>query len=180
MSKIYTKTGDDGTTWCGSRVSKAAPICEAVGTLDELNASLGVVMTLELGGTAYKMFHAIQHDLFEIGGEVAFGRPSGAWAGRMAEMEAAIDEFTEKMPPLTNFVLPGGSQVAAHLHHARTVCRRAERRVVVIEGVRGEVFVYLNRLSDLLFTYARWANGQGRFDTVWRPAKPAEGGTSAA
>lgn len=171
MSKIYTKAGDGGYTWCGGQVRKDAAVCEVVGTLDELNAEIGLAIACL--STIYDLdtqtfLGKVQGDLFEIGAEVAFGKVSEAWSGRVAEMEAEIDRMTAEMPPLANFILPGGYGGAPNLHVARAVARRAER-LLVGSGCRAAVITYLNRLSDLLFTQARYANDQGKSDIIWEP-----------
>lgn len=180
--KIYTKTGDGGETglFGGDRVSKASSRVDAYGEVDELNSVLGVVRTAHLGGAAPDAFDAllatIQSRLFDVGAELANakGRDLGIPLvddTDITQMEQAIDEAEEEVPPLKTFVLPGGSKLAADLHVARTVCRRAERRVVALAAeaeVRLEVIRYLNRLSDLLFTLARLANVRaGLSDVPW-------------
>jgi cob(I)alamin adenosyltransferase len=179
--KIYTKTGDDGTTglYGGARVKKASLRVEAYGTVDELNAVLGVARAggLERGMDA--LLAQIQVDLFTLGAELAcvpgkedkLGMPllGDADAERL---EKAIDDGEARLTPLATFILPGGSVAAAHLHLGRTVCRRAERAVLAVEApnVRGALVVYLNRLSDLLFVLARVANVvAGEKDVPWVP-----------
>ncbi|CAN5845233.1 cob(I)yrinic acid a,c-diamide adenosyltransferase [soil metagenome] len=187
--KIYTRTGDRGETglFGGGRVSKDHTRVEAYGEVDELNSLLGVVVVaLEDAGEAEiaGRLRRIQADLFTLGANLATpraeegGRASahvpGLPAERIAEMESWIDAAEEELEPLRSFILPGGSQAAALLHLARTVCRRAERRVVTLAHqaqVEEEVIVYLNRLSDLLFTLARLANRRvGMHDIPWVPA----------
>lgn len=186
--KIYTRTGDRGETglFGGGRVFKDHTRVEAYGEVDELNSVLGVVVAsledareAEIAGR----LRQIQADLFTLGANLATpraeegGRASahipGLPAERIAEMESWIDAAEEELEPLQSFILPGGSQAAALLHLARTVCRRAERRVVTLAHqaqVEEEVIVYLNRLSDLLFTLARLANRRGgRQDIPWVP-----------
>ena len=180
--KIYTKTGDSGETglFGGERVSKASARVDAYGEVDELNSVLGVVRTAHLGGAVPDDFDAllatIQSRLFDLGAELANakGKDLGIPLVQdtdIAQMEQAIDKAEEEVPPLKTFVLPGGSKLAADLHVARTVCRRAERRVVALAAeaeVRLEVIRYLNRLSDLLFTLARLANvREGLSDVPW-------------
>jgi len=169
--RIYTKTGDAGETglFGGARVRKDDPRVEACGTLDELNAVLGLVRSLEGLDVAIDAGLArVQGELFALGAELStdpaksdrvavplLGEAEVGW------LETAIDASETELPPLTQFILPGGSPAAAALHHARTVCRRAERRVVTLQHearVRGEVGRYVNRLSDLLFSWARLAN----------------------
>ena len=173
---IATKTGDDGSTGMmfNRRVPKTHSQVEAYGSVDELNAALGLALSL-IGGAhaeAEAMLLRIQADLFELGAELAdpAGRPR-TQAARVAELEAEIDRLTERLAPLKNFILPGGSPKAAALHLARTICRRAERSVVALAreaAVSPAIVKYLNRLSDLLFVLARAANAQaGRPDIKW-------------
>ncbi|MGH9465310.1 MAG: cob(I)yrinic acid a,c-diamide adenosyltransferase [Thermoanaerobaculia bacterium] len=182
-AKIYTKTGDDGATALGSglRVGKDAPRIEACGAVDELNAALGIALAGSLSGELAERLGAVQHELFELGAELAVpeeargGRELPAIAARHVEaLERAIDELASQLPPLTRFILPGGSPGAAALHQARTACRRAERRVVALsrqERVGAPLICYLNRLSDLLFTSARFENqAKGGGDVPWRRA----------
>jgi len=178
--KIYTKTGDDGDTglFGGARVSKASARVEAYGTVDELNAVLGVARAAGLPGDLDGLMGSVQSDLFTLGAELATvaGKESSLGIPLLdekdtARLEAAIDESEATLAPLKNFVLPAGTQGAAALHLARTVCRRAERAVVGLpegEGARAELKVYLNRLSDLLFSLARQVNHRaGVEDVPW-------------
>jgi cob(I)alamin adenosyltransferase len=180
--KIYTRTGDDGTTglFGGARVRKDDARVEAYGTVDELNACLGVARAAGVPEGMDGLLGQIQQDLFVLGAELACvpGKEEsmkmallGAEDG--ARLERAIDEAEEGLPVLRNFVLPGGTAAAAALHVGRTVARRAERRVLEASAqapVRAELLVYLNRLSDLLFVLARRANHQaGVEDIPWRP-----------
>jgi cob(I)alamin adenosyltransferase len=179
--KIYTKTGDSGDTglFGGPRVSKDSPRIEAYGTVDELNSALGVARAQLAPGEVEALVAEIQHDLFALGAQLATPDPAAHGTalvgGRQIEkLERAIDRFQERLAPLGEFVLPAGAPSAAALHLARTVCRRAERRVVSLtraasEPVAGEPLVYLNRLSDLLFVLARFENqAAGRPDEAWR------------
>ncbi|MBI4208493.1 MAG: cob(I)yrinic acid a,c-diamide adenosyltransferase [Deltaproteobacteria bacterium] len=171
--KIYTKTGDRGETGLadGSRVRKDHPWVEAYGHVDELNALLGWVCSVTDHEETRKELEQIQRDLFTIGARLADPRPGAKAkekailkAGRVEELEKAIDRWEERLPKLKNFILPGGTQTAALLHYARTVCRHAERRVVSLDD-REEmtpIVVYLNRLSDYLFVLARWENFQAK------------------
>jgi cob(I)alamin adenosyltransferase len=181
--KIYTRTGDDGTTglFGGGRVKKASLRVEAYGTVDELNAALGVARATKLPESIDAVLAEVQVDLFALGAELAcvpgkeekLGMPLLS-SEEGARLERAIDAAEEGLPPLTSFVLPGGTPQAAALHLARTVCRRAERAVLAIEEApsRAEVVVYLNRLSDLLFVLARRANHvAGVVDVPWAPRK---------
>ena len=168
--KIYTKTGDKGETglFGGARVSKAADRVDAYGEVDELNSAIGVARAAGLVDEADALLATVQSALFDLGAELATapGREDKLTlpkvdAADIAELEQAIDSFEAPLEPLKTFVLPGGSPAAAHLHLARCVCRRAERRVVWLaqtEALRDETVQYLNRLSDLLFTLARHAN----------------------
>jgi cob(I)alamin adenosyltransferase len=180
--KIYTKTGDKGDTglFGGGRVPKAHVRVEAYGTVDELNASLGAALTSVSDDEIRTGLSRIQHDLFNLGSSLATpGSESGTAkpatpaipSPRVGEMEDWIDSATQETPELRAFVLPGGSAGAASLHLARTVCRRAERAVVRLsleEPVASEVIQYLNRLSDLLFAWARLENSRkGIPDVLW-------------
>jgi cob(I)alamin adenosyltransferase len=179
--KIYTKTGDAGDTglFGGPRVSKDAPRIEAYGTVDELNSALGVVRAQLEAGEINDLVARIQHELFDLGAQLATPNPAAhqtalVGARHIAALEAAIDRFEAGLEPLKQFILPGGTPAAAGLHLARAVCRRAERRVVTLahassEPVAGDILVYLNRLSDLLFVLARAVNRQaGRGDEPWQ------------
>ena len=182
--KIYTRTGDAGDTalFGGGRVSKDHHRVAAYGTVDELNASVGMAVALVSDEEVRDRLSRVQHDLFAIGAVLATiapqedrARPKGLPelpTERIAEMEAWMDAATEELPPLRAFILPGGGAGAAALHLARTVCRRAERAVVhlaTLEQVEEGIVVYLNRLSDLLFTFARLENARaGQGDVEWR------------
>lgn len=182
--KIYTRTGDAGDTalFGGGRVSKDHHRVAAYGTVDELNASVGMAVALVSDDQVRNRLSGVQHDLFAIGAVLATiapqedrPRPKGLPElpmERIAEMEAWMDAATEELPPLRAFILPGGGAGAAALHLARTVCRRAERAVVhlaTLEQVEEGIVVYLNRLSDLLFTFARLENARsGEGDVEWR------------
>jgi cob(I)alamin adenosyltransferase len=182
--KIYTRTGDDGTTslYGGRRVSKADGRVEAYGTVDEANSVLGMARASNLDPWSDGVVEAMQRDLFTLGAEVASGRNASSklsmpliGAGDVARLEAAIDTAEEQLAPLTSFILPGGSPAASALHLGRTVMRRAERSLVALAGseeVRREVIEYVNRASDLLFVLARRANhGTGVSDVPWVPNK---------
>ncbi len=179
--KIYTKTGDDGQTglFGGPRVGKDAPRIEAYGTVDELNSCLGVARACQLPAELDAVVAAIQNELFALGAQLATPNPAAhhtALVGpkQIAALEQAIDRFEVGLAPLTQFILPGGTMPAAQLHLARTVCRRAERRLVSLmhasaEPIAAELLVYLNRLSDLLFVLARAANHRaGVSDVPWQ------------
>jgi cob(I)alamin adenosyltransferase len=181
-SRIYTRTGDSGDTslFGGGRVAKSHPRVAAYGDIDELNSVLGVARAAEPADFFAGLFEAIQRDLFSIGGHLATPDPGKVRKAlekavlsstRVSEFEAAMDEADRELAPLTAFVLPGGTEKAARLHVARAVCRRAERSVVALsrdEDVPPDFLVYLNRLSDLLFTMARVANHRaGVGDVTW-------------
>jgi cob(I)alamin adenosyltransferase len=179
--KIYTKTGDDGTTglYRGGRVRKDDPRIEACGTIDELNAHVGLVRAANAPPDIDDLLAIVQNELFDLGAELATPRPLAVGLTVVGEpqiqsLEAAIDRFDAKLQPLKNFVLPGGTPAAAALHLARTVCRRAERRVITLaaqpaENISPQIVVYLNRLSDLLFVLARTANAvDGLAEMEWR------------
>jgi cob(I)alamin adenosyltransferase len=181
--KIYTKTGDDGTTglFGGSRVPKASPRVEAYGTVDETNAAIGVARAAKLETSIDAVLAQVQVDLFTLGAELACvpGKEEKLKMTLLAKsdaerLERAIDEAEHGLPALKTFVLPGGTPQAAALHLARTVCRRAERVVLALvdSPPRAELVIYLNRLSDLLFTLARKANHVQNVDDVpWAPRK---------
>jgi cob(I)alamin adenosyltransferase len=180
MSRIYTRTGDSGETglFGGGRVRKDDPRVEAYGTVDELNAVLGVArQSLEsesMWAQIDQFVVRVQHQLFNLGAELATPQPTAHGTNLVADadiawLEESIDAWEQDLAPLRTFILPGGSPAAAHLHWARTVCRRAERLVVELaarESIRGEVVRYLNRLSDALFVAARAANGLAGIDDV--------------
>ena len=161
LSKIYTRTGDDGTTGLGdgSRVEKDSLRVEAYGTVDEANSAIGIVLACSsVADPIRKCLVQVQHDLFELGGELCIPGHSAVQAEFIERLENDLDSCNADLPPLKDFILPGGGQAAAACHLARTVVRRAERRVNSLmkeELVRDEVLGYLNRLSDLLFVIAR-------------------------
>jgi cob(I)alamin adenosyltransferase len=179
--KIYTRTGDDGTTglFGGGRVKKASRRVDAYGTVDELNAAIGVARATKLDPESEGVLAEVQVDLFTLGAELACvpGREEKLAmpllsAEHATRLERAIDAAEAHLAPLTTFVLPGGSPQAAALHLARTVCRRAERDVLALDDApaRPEIVVYLNRLSDLLFVLARRANVEAKVtDVPWAP-----------
>jgi cob(I)alamin adenosyltransferase len=179
--KLYTKTGDDGTTglFGGDRVKKASLRVDAYGTVDETNAAIGVARAATLDPFSDDVLARVQTDLFTLGAELACVPGKEAKLGMKLldaaaaeELEKAIDKAEEGLPPLKSFVLPGGSAQAAALHLARTVSRRAERSVLALEDApaRKELVIYLNRLSDLLFVLARKANATlGIHDVPWTP-----------
>ena len=191
LNKIYTKTGDDGTTGLvgGIRVRKDDPRVEAYGAVDEANAAVGVVLTYccqhadpKLGESLRGHLDKIQHELFDLGADLATpltadeqpGTKLRIVASQTERLERTIDEYNDHLAPLNSFVLPGGSALSAALHVARTVARRAERHMVAVQGaapgtVNDEAVRYINRLSDLLFVFCRVANDHGKTDVLWKP-----------
>lgn len=175
--KIYTRTGDSGETslFAGGRVAKDDARLHAYGTVDELNAILGLVLASNMHPDLAETMRRIQRELFTVGSDLATPLDaSPEWIHRLdgkftERLERDIDQFEAELPPLKNFILPGGTQAAAFLHQARTVCRRAERWVVTIkEEVNPHVLIYLNRLSDWLFVLARVENARaGVEETIW-------------
>ncbi|HEY2051137.1 MAG TPA: cob(I)yrinic acid a,c-diamide adenosyltransferase [Caulobacteraceae bacterium] len=185
LNRIYTRTGDGGRTRLvtGETVSKASPRVTAYGETDELNAVLGLVrLELSSAPDLDAMLGRIQNDLFDLGADLATPEgPPGrvdlrVAPAQVARLEAEIDALNADLEPLKSFILPGGSRASALFHLARTVCRRAERSASAFveteggAGVHAEAVRYLNRLSDLLFVAARWANDCGRADVLWVPA----------
>jgi len=184
LTRIYTKTGDDGTTGLsdGSRVSKSDSRIEAYGTVDELNAVVGLSVCSAREASApsefVELLEAIQHDLFDLGADLATpGEPENALRVTPEQgerLEKAIDRLNADLEPLSSFVLPGGSEFASWLHLARTVCRRAERAIVTLaqeSPVGDAALIYINRLSDFFFVLARRANSGGSGDVLWIPGK---------
>ena len=177
LTKIYTRTGDGGTTGLsdGSRVKKDAARIEAIGAVDELNSALGVLLAEELPDAVRACLIDAQHDLFDLGGELS--KPGHTLISRthVTRLEALLDRFNASLPPLKDFILPGGTRAGALAHVARTVCRRAERRLVTLsrkEKTAPVMIAYLNRLSDLLFVLARVLNRHaGRGDVLWQQGK---------
>lgn len=182
--RIYTRTGDDGQTglYGGGRVNKDDARIEAYGTVDELNAALGLVRASEVPEEVDQVLHTVQNELFSLGAELATPQPDEHGTRfvdpkEIKRLEASIDRFDGSLPPLTQFILPSGSQAASALHLARCICRRAERRVVTFSGQNTEVsplvVEYLNRLGDLLFVLARGVNvGKGVADQPWTRPDP--------
>lgn len=175
--KIYTKTGDSGTTslFSGGRVSKTHLRVEAYGTVDELNSHLGMVRALDASDGTRTRLESVQNQLFRLGSDLATPLSARAdWLVRIGQeeidwLESDIDAMTDELPQLKQFILPGGTPAAAQIHIARTVCRRAERRAVALaetDDIGEYVVVYLNRLSDWLFTLARWENLQAGADEI--------------
>lgn len=181
LNKIYTRTGDDGTTGLvdGSRLPKDAPRMAAIGDVDELNATLGVV-ALHLEGEALALVRMIQNDLFDLGADLATPgddfTPSEMTlrivSSQITRLEDELDAMNAELAPLTSFILPGGSAAGAALHIARTTCRRAERSAVAAAkavSLNPQALAYLNRLSDYLFVMGRAVNGNGAMDILWVP-----------
>lgn len=177
LTRIYTRTGDDGTTGLadGSRVGKDVVRVDAMGEVDELNSAIGVLLAEDLPEAIRSRMTAIQHDLLDAGGELCLPGHTLIDTGHVARLEEALDALNAALPPLKDFVLPGGSRAAAAAHVARTVCRRAERALVALsrdEAVSPLLLQYLNRLSDLLFVSARVLNRHaGGDDVLWEQGK---------
>lgn len=185
LNKIYTRTGDDGSTALGSgeRRPKYDLRISAYGTVDETNASIGVVrLHLSELPELDAMLALVQNDLFDLGADLAVPERHGkaerlrVLATQVDRLERDIDTINDKLAPLTSFVLPGGTAAAAHLHVSRTICRRAERLMVELAALPGETVTpaaikYMNRLSDLLFVASRAANGFGAGDVLWVPGQ---------
>ena len=178
LSKIYTRTGDDGTTGLGdgSRVDKDHPRVEAYGTVDELNSLIGMILSYDVPQEVRDELTGVQHRLFDLGGELCVPGRNVIDQHDVTQLEAVLDRLNDGLEPLREFILPGGASVAAVCHVARTVCRRAERRVVTLareDQVNRYTVNYLNRLSDLLFVIARHLNAQlGKADELWQPRGP--------
>jgi cob(I)alamin adenosyltransferase len=184
LSRIYTKTGDQGETALGdaSRVPKNHPRVAAYGEVDELNAVLGLLLAQEANVPEADLLRSIQNDLFDVGADLCLPQDAAEVPGKhlrvqpeqCERLERAIDRLNAELAPLTSFVLPGGSVLSAWCHLARTVCRRAERAIVTlaqVEPINPQVIIYLNRLSDLLFVLARIFNSKGQKDVLWVPGK---------
>ena len=173
LSKIYTRTGDDGSTGLGdgARVSKdSARVC-AYGTVDEANSAIGLVLASDLPEDVRAVLVSVQHQMFDLGGELCIPGHAAIFDADIDRLEQQLDHHNADLPPLKDFILPGGGLAAAHCHLARTICRRAEREVVTLsrhDAVRPEAIRYLNRLSDLLFVLARvLARASGHGETLW-------------
>lgn len=200
ITRVYTRTGDKGSTRLvgGQELAKNAPRIEAYGTVDELNAVLGVARTFcerspgpaEAVAEVSRILKAVQNDLFSVGADLAT-QPADRWEGMyrvgdadVARLEGWCDRLNGELPPLEEFVIPGGGPVGAFLHQARTVCRRSERRLVALMELEPEVgdgcLIYLNRLSDLLFVLSRWAaKALGEPEYQWEQPGRGPGGESA-
>ena len=177
LTKIYTRTGDEGSTGLadGTRVAKDAARIEAMGAVDELNSSLGVLLAESLPDDVRACLTDIQHDLFDLGGELSVPGHTIVGPAHVARLEALLEKFNGALPPLKDFILPSGSRTASLAHVARTVCRRAERRVVALshsENLAPALVPYLNRLSDLMFVLGRTLNRRsGGSDVLWQQGK---------
>jgi cob(I)alamin adenosyltransferase len=176
LSKIYTRTGDKGATGLGGgvRVDKDHPRVEAFGTVDELNSVIAMVLACELPDDVRAVLIDVQNDLFDLGSELAQPGTQLLPEEYVTRLEQILDRFNDALPPLQEFILPGGGMAAAHCHLARTVCRRAERRVVTLgksETINPSSLHYLNRLSDLLFVLARVLARANDGEVLWQPGK---------
>ncbi len=178
LSKIYTRTGDDGTTGLGdgSRVPKDSLRIEAIGTVDELNSQLGVLRAQPLPTDTDTLLAEIQHSLFDLGGELSIPGREAITPRHVEGLEQALDQLNDELTPLQEFILPGGTLAAATAHVARSVCRRAERCLIRLhhdQSLSLQAIGYLNRLSDLLFVLARHLNhSQQSGDVLWQPGRP--------
>ena len=174
LSKIVTRTGDAGTTGLGdgSRVAKDSPRIAAIGEVDELNSTIGLLLAEPLPAPVVRCLTSVQHDLFDLGGELSVPGYSAVTGAHVTRLEEAVDAFNADLAPLKEFILPAGTRAAALAHVARTVCRRAERalvRLAATDPVSDAARRYLNRMSDLLFVLARTLNrAAGRPDVLWK------------
>ncbi|MBP6798317.1 MAG: cob(I)yrinic acid a,c-diamide adenosyltransferase [Luteimonas sp.] len=174
LSKIYTRTGDDGSTGLGdgTRTAKDSARVNAYGTVDEANSTIGLLLAAELPDAVRELLTSIQHQLFDLGGELCIPGHAAIQDADVDLLEAQLDRYNDPLPPLKDFILPGGGEAAARCHVARTVVRRAERDTVALsraEAVRPQAIRYLNRLSDLLFVLARvLARAGGHGEVLWR------------
>jgi cob(I)alamin adenosyltransferase len=184
LDRIYTKSGDEGKTSLGSgrRVPKTDPRIVAYGGVDELNSVIGVAIAAGVPHPLSARLTHVQNDLFDLGADLCVPESTGpipaeplrVVAAQVATLEGWIDEATAQLTPLKSFVLPGGTLASAHLHQARTVCRRVEigvLRLAESEPINPQTVIYLNRLSDLLFVWARLCNDAGKSDVLWTPGK---------
>lgn len=175
LSKIYTKTGDKGTTGLsdGSRVTKSHVRITAIGDVDELNSVIGIILTQEINNDVRSVLTRIQHQLFNLGGELSLPGYQLIQKQHVTYIENQLDKLNKDLPQLKDFILPGGTLTASFTHQARSVCRRAERSLVALqekEAVSECMLQYLNRLSDFLFVLARHINKlSGQPDVLWRP-----------
>ena len=187
LHRIYTRSGDSGETTLGDgqRVAKTHPRISAYGGVDELNSVLGIALAAGVPDDLARRLQHVQNDLFDLGADLCVPEsdepsehpPLRITSAQVETLERWIDQCTERLEPLTSFVLPGGTPAAAHLHLARTVCRRVEidvLRLSELETLNRQTSIYLNRLSDLLFVMARLCNNEGRADVLWVPGKSRE------
>jgi cob(I)alamin adenosyltransferase len=180
LSKIYTRTGDAGTTGLGdgTRVAKDSVRIAAIGDVDELNSMIGILQTEALGANIHAVLRAIQHDLFDLGGELCMPGHAMMKAEHVTALETQLDAWNDTLPPLKEFILPGGSRAAAYCHLARTICRRAERTMISLnshEKITTISLQYINRLSDLLFVLCRILNNEaGVPDVHWNNEQKPE------
>ena len=174
LSKIYTRTGDDGSTGLGdgSRVAKDSARVAAYGTIDEANSAIGLLLAIPVDDEIAAVLTTVQHQLFDLGGELCIPGHAAIFDADIQALEQVLDQYNATLPPLKEFILPGGGEAAARCHLARTIVRRAERETVTLarhEPVRNEAIGYLNRLSDLLFVLARvLARASGHGETLWK------------
>jgi len=173
LSRIYTRTGDDGSTGLGdgSRTGKDSLRVNAYGTVDEANSAIGVLLAASLPEDVRNLLTTIQHQLFDLGGELCIPGHAAIHAADIDALEQHLDRYNDDLPPLKDFILPAGGEGAARCHLARTIVRRAERETVAlarVEDIRGEAVCYLNRLSDLLFVLSRvLARADGQGEVLW-------------
>ena len=187
LSKIYTKTGDDGTTGLGdgSRVAKDSARVSAYGTVDEANSAMGLLLAVPVPEDIRALLTTVQHQLFDLGGELCIPGHAAIFDADVSALEQQLDHYNADMPPLKDFILPGGGEAASRCHLARTIVRRAERETVALahqDPVRPEAVRYLNRLSDLLFVLARvLARADGHGEVLWKHERrrPRESGTAS-
>jgi len=184
LNKIYTKKGDDGKTELGdgNRIEKFSTRVEAYGTVDEVNSVIGTVTCLSINTELKTALERIQNDLFDLGADLCLPEsenenlayePLRVRKEQVLRLESEIDSMNKSIEPIRSFVLPGGTEIAANFHLCRTICRRAERRVVKLmetETINLEALIYLNRLSDWFFVAARKSNDNGKDDILWKPA----------
>ena len=174
LSKIYTRTGDNGTTGLagGERVAKDSARIEAIGTIDELNCTIGMILATAIRPTLQEVLSEVQHKLFDLGGELSMPGYQAINADDITFLEQELDRYNAELPPLKEFILPGGGSASAACHLARATCRRAERRLVTLansETISAEGQAYVNRLSDLLFVFCRvLARDEGGSEVLWR------------
>ena len=180
LTKIVTRTGDDGTTGLGdgARVGKDSARVAVLGDIDELNSAIGCVIAEGPSERVRALLASVQNDLFDLGGEISIPGRSALWDAHVEQLDRVIERLREPLPPLRDFVLPGGSRAASACHLARAICRRAERSLVALgraEAVSELSIRYMNRLSDVLFLTARTLNAEaGHPETIWNPGRESE------